>query len=83
MTVGDFRSRDLKVRGWLEEVRQSDILRITSPKDGQIFKTNFGKNKKQITVSGILEKGDNLQVMVVMRTDRDYPKALGKSDFSD
>lgn len=78
MVVGDFRSSDINYKGWLELVEKSNQLRITSPVNNKTFHTDLGKSKKEITVSGLVEGSRKGRVLVVFRTDRDYPQALGK-----
>ncbi len=79
MTIGDFRSPNLEYKGWLEAVSEGDQVRITSPADKEVFITEPGKSKKEITVSGEVKGGGREKVMVVIRTDRDYPQALGEA----
>lgn len=73
MSIGDFRVGENT--GWLEEVSESNKLNITKPADNQIFYIKSGNNKKSITVSGVLQSSSG-KVLVIIRTDRDYPKAL-------
>jgi len=75
---GDLRSPDLNYKGWLETVKESCEVEINFPTDGQTFFTDLGKSKKEITVSGSIKSDKNSKVLVVVRTDRDYPQALGK-----
>lgn len=74
MTVGDFRSPDSNSKGWLEIVKQNRQVKINYPVNKQTFLTNFGESKKEITVSGAV-KGKKGKILVVIRTDRDYPQA--------
>lgn len=83
MTVGDFRSPDLNYKkGWLETVKESDEITITTPVNNETFMTDLGKSKKEITVSGIIKTSKKGKILVVIRTDRDYPQALGKVNKS-
>lgn len=77
MTIGDFRSPDLEYKGWLETVRESDQIKIIKPVNNETFFTDLGKNKKEITVSGVVKGKRERKVLVIIRTDRDYPQALG------
>lgn len=78
MAIGDFRSPDLNYKGWLETVKESNEVKINLPVNGQTFFTDLGKSKKEITVSGVVEDSRKGIILVVIRTDRDYPQALGK-----
>lgn len=78
MTIGDFRSSDLNYKGWLETVKESDQIKITTPVNDETLLTDLGKSKKEITVSGLVEKNKKGRILVVIRTDRDYPQALGR-----
>lgn len=77
MSVGQFRSPNLHYSGWLEQVKESSDISILSPKDGEIFFTELGASKKEISVSGFLNSKRNGKILVIVRTDRDYPQALG------
>lgn len=77
MTIGDFRSPDLDYKGWLETVKESNQIIITEPANNKTFFTDLGKSKKEITVSGLIKGKKEGKVLVVIRTDRDYPQALG------
>ncbi len=77
MTIGDFRSPDLNYKGWLETVKESDKVSITTPVNNEAFLTDLGKSKKEITVSGLVENKKKVRILVIVRTDRDYPQALG------
>ena len=77
MTIGDFRSPDLNYKGWLESVKESDQIRITTPTNNKTFLTDLGKSKKEIIVSGLVESKKKARILVIVRTDRDYPQALG------
>lgn len=76
--VGDFRSPDLHYTGWLENVVESTVVRIINPTDTTVFLTDLGANKKEITVSGTVPAGTAGKIVVIARTDRDYPQAFGK-----
>lgn len=78
MTIGDFRASD-HYQGWLEKVKESDLIKILNPKDKTVFTTEPGANKKEIKVSGTLEAKQKGKVMVIIRTDRDYPQAIGEA----
>lgn len=78
MAIGDFRSPDLNYKGWLETVEESDQIKITQPVNNKTFFTDLGKSKKEITISGLARGKKEGKVLVVIRTDRDYPQALGK-----
>ena len=79
MTIGDFRvGGPNEIKGWLKLSKESDSLQIISPKDGQTFFTEPGASKKNITVKGVLKTSHKGKVLLVVRTDRDYPKALVK-----
>ncbi|MBI4057951.1 hypothetical protein HY405_01365 [Candidatus Microgenomates bacterium] len=82
MAVGDFRAPDLHYKGWLEKVQESDDLTIIKPAEGEVFFTNLGASKKEITVSGVI-KNRKGKVLVIIRTDRDYPQALIPSKRDD
>ncbi|OGM16009.1 hypothetical protein A2V56_04580 [Candidatus Woesebacteria bacterium RBG_19FT_COMBO_42_9] len=79
MTIGDFRSPDLSYKGWLESVKESAEVKIDSPVNNQSFFTDLGKSKKEIIVSGVVEDSRRGKILIVIRTDRDYPQALGKA----
>lgn len=76
MKVGDFRSPDYNYKGWLETVKESDWISVTSPVNNDVFLTDLGKSKKEITVSGLVEIKKKVRILVIIRTDRDYPQAL-------
>lgn len=76
--VGDFRAPDLHYTGWLEHVSENQALQITNPVEGTVFFTDLGANKKEITVIGTLPKQTVGKILVIVRSDRDYPQALGK-----
>ena len=78
MAIGDFRSPDLNYKGWLEMVKESDEIEIIKPANNKTFFTDLGKSKKEIIVAGIVKDKQEGKVLVVIRTDRDYPQALGK-----
>jgi len=78
MTIGDFRSPDLNYKGWLETVKESDEVKIDNPVNNQTLSTNLGESKREIAVSGSVRGGEKGKILVVVRTDRDYPQALGK-----
>ena len=78
MTIGDFRSANLNYKGWLETVKESSEVTINYPANNQTFLTGLGKSKKEITVSGSAKSGQKGKILVVVRSDRDYPQALGK-----
>lgn len=78
MAIRDFRSPDFNYKGWVEAVKESDQVKITTPVNNKTFFTDVGKNKKEITVSGLIEGDKKERVLVIIRTDRDYPQALGK-----
>ena len=80
MTIGDFRSPDLNYKGWLETVKESSQVRITSPDNDETFLTDLGKSKKEITVSGLVKGKKKARIIIVIRTDRDYPQALGRAN---
>ncbi len=77
MSVGDFRSPDLHYKGWLEELKESTDLKIREPHDGEVFHTSLGESKKEITVSGQISNKTLEKILIIVRTDRDYPQALG------
>jgi len=77
--IGDFRSPDLHYTGWLEQVTETNELRIVSPKHRSVFLSALGANKKEIIVEGTVSKGTIGKILVIVRTDRDYPQALGKA----
>lgn len=77
MTVGQFRSPNRHYTGWLEKVTASSDLSILSPKVGEIFFTELGASKKEIIVRGFLSPKRTGKILVIVRTDRDYPQALG------
>ena len=78
MTIGDFRSPDLNYKGWLATVKESDEVEIDYPVNNQTFFTNLGESKREIAVSGSIKGGEEGKILIVVRTDRDYPQALGK-----
>lgn len=78
MTIGDFRSPDLNYKGWLETVKESDKIIISTPVNNKTLLTDLGKSKKEITVSGLVKGSKKGKILVVIRTDRDYPQASGK-----
>ena len=53
MTIGDFRSPDLKYKGWSETVKESNEVKINFPVNNRVFFTDLGKSKKEIKVSGV------------------------------
>lgn len=75
MTVGDFRSPDLDYKGWIEVVSESNKIGINKPSPQAVFFVPLGASKKEITVSGFA-RGAKGKILIVIRTDRDYPQAL-------
>lgn len=80
MAIGDFRSPDLDYKGWLELVKESSLIKINSPANNETFFTDLGKSKKEITISGFIRNNKKGKILVIIRTDRDYPQALGEAD---
>ena len=58
----------------------SNELKISEPKEGKIFYPDKGEETRLISVKGVLSKkevGKGRKILVVIRTDRNYPQALG------
>lgn len=64
----------------LDTVQESDDLKISDPKQNQTFLTELGKSKKEITVTGSINNSLKGKILVIVKTDWDYPQALGKAE---
>lgn len=80
MTVDKFRSTYPNYKGWLEKVVESNLIKITKPKNGSVFQSKGKRKEKDIVVAGTLGDNKKGKILVIIRSDIDYPQALGKVD---
>jgi len=80
--IGDFKTKGHSYKGWLEKAKEKSDLKITNPNNKKIFYTALGGNKSVIKISGTLKNAEKFKdhfILVVIRTDRDYPQVIGKA----
>lgn len=80
--VGGFQYKNPNFSGLLEKTGWSEDLTINEPEDGEIYKTSMGGGAKNIKVAGWVNPMLKAKVLVVIRTDIDYCKALITTDES-
>lgn len=80
--IGDFTYKNPSYSGLLEKIGWSSDLIITSPREGEIYRAKVNEGAKIINVAGQINPGLNAGVLVVIRTDIDYCKALIAPDKS-
>lgn len=75
---------------FFKNIPVSEKLIIKEPKEGAVFSPDKNEQTRLICVRGILDKteiGKGRKLLVVIRTDRDYPQALAlakeKWEFSE